>query len=133
MKTTAKHAGIRILILPALMCILCLLYSCTTKNDPVMTPTPTPGGNNVTIQSSAFSPAPITVTAGATVTWTNKDAIAHTVTSDTPLFDSGSIAANGVYSYTFTSAGTYNYHCTFHTMMTGTVVVNAASTAGSGY
>jgi len=98
-----------------------------------MTPTPTPSGNNVTIQSSAFSPTAITVTAGATVTWTNKDAIAHTVTSDASLFDSGSIAANGVYSYTFATAGTYHYHCTFHTMMTGTVVVNAASSPGSGY
>lgn len=130
MKTTTKHAGIRILIVPALMCIFCLLCSCTTKNDPVVTPTPTPGGSNVLIQSSAFSPATITVTAGTTVTWTNKDAIAHTVTSDASLFDSGSMAANGVYSYTFATAGTYPYHCTFHTMMTGTVIVTAASTSG---
>jgi Plastocyanin len=132
MKTTAKYAGIRILIIPALMCIFCLLSSCTTKNDPVMnkTSTTTTGGNNVLIQSSAFSPATITVTAGEMVTWTNKDAIAHTVTSDTPLFDSGSIAANGVYSYTFTTVGTYHYHCTFHSMMTGIVIVNAAPSSG---
>jgi plastocyanin len=129
MKTTKKHAGIRILIVPALMCMFSLLNSCSSKNDPVGN-TPPPGTNNVTIQSMAFSPATITVTAGATVKWTNMDAIAHTVTSDTPLFDSGSLVTNGVYSYTFTTAGTYNYHCTFHSMMTGKVIVNAASSSG---
>jgi len=129
MKTTKKHAGIRILIVPALMCIFSLLNSCSSKNDPVGN-TPPPGTNNVTIQNMAFSPATITVTAGATVKWTNMDAIAHTVTSDTPLFDSGSLSTNGVYSYTFTTAGTYNYHCTFHSMMTGKVIVNTASSSG---
>ncbi|HJV76946.1 MAG TPA: cupredoxin family copper-binding protein [Paludibacter sp.] len=129
MKTTNKRTGIRILIVPVLMCIFCILNSCTSKNDPVGN-TPTPGTNSVTIQNMAFSPATITVTAGATVKWTNMDAIAHTVTSDTPLFDSGSLVTNGVYSYTFTTAGTYNYHCTFHSMMTGKVIVNAASSSG---
>jgi plastocyanin len=66
------------------------------------------------------------------VKWTNNDAIAHTVTSNTGAFDSGNMAAGATYSYTFSTAGTYNYHCTYHSGMTGTVMVNAASTS-TGY
>lgn len=83
-----------------------------------------PGPNEVWIQGSAFNPASITVTAGTTVTWTNKDAIAHTVTSDAALFDSGSINTNGTYSHLFSTAGTYAYHCTIHPFMTASVKVN---------
>lgn len=90
-----------------------------------------PAANEVLIQNMAFNPATITVNAGTTVTWTNKDAIAHTVTSDNSLFNSGSIGSNGTYSYTFQTAGSFPYHCSIHTMMTGSVVVNAVmSTPG---
>jgi plastocyanin len=72
----------------------------------------------------AFSPVSLTVAVGTAVTWTNNDSVAHTVTSDTKVFDSGSItAAVGTYSYTFTVAGTYNYHCTIHPMMTAKIIV----------
>jgi plastocyanin len=82
------------------------------------------GANEVLIQNMAFTPATITVNAGTTVTWTNKDAIAHTVTSDNGLFNSGNIGSNGTYSYTFPAAGSFPYHCSIHTTMKGTVVVN---------
>jgi plastocyanin len=82
------------------------------------------GANEVYIQGSAFSPATITVAVNTTVVWTNKDGIAHTVTSDTDVFDSGNMAANATYSFTFTTAGTYPYHCTYHPGMLGSVVVN---------
>lgn len=80
--------------------------------------------NEVFIQGMAFNPATITVAANTTITWTNKDAVAHTVTSDTGLFDSGTILTNGTYSYTFSTAGTYPYHCTSHSSMTATVKVS---------
>jgi plastocyanin len=70
----------------------------------------------------AFSPSTLTVTAGTTVTWTNKDGVPHTVTSDNGLFDSGSISNNGTYSHKFETAGTYPYHCSIHTSMTAKVV-----------
>lgn len=90
-----------------------------------------PGTNEVRIQGMAFDPATITVNAGTTIIWTNKDAIAHTVTSDTDLFNSGNIGSNGTYSYTFSTAGSYPYHCSIHTSMTATVVVKAVvSTPG---
>lgn len=89
------------------------------------------GANEVLIQNMSFSPATITVSAGTTVTWTNKDAIAHTVTSDNNLFNSGNIGSNGTFSYTFSTAGSFSYHCSIHPTMKGTVVVTTVmSTPG---
>ena len=83
-----------------------------------------PGTNEVWIQGMAFTPATITVAAGATITWTNKDAVAHTVTSNTGLFDSGSMSTNATYSRAFSTSGTFQYYCKVHPGMTATVVVN---------
>ena len=83
-----------------------------------------PGTNEVWMQGSAFTPATLTVSVGTKITWTNKDGMAHTVTSNTGVFDSGNMVNNAVYSYTFTSAGTYPYVCTLHPGMTGSIVVN---------
>lgn len=84
-----------------------------------------PGANEVWIQNMTFDPSSITVTAGTTVTWTNKDAVGHTVTSDSGLFDSGTIGTNGTYSYTFATEGTFNYHCKVHLSMIASVTVTA--------
>lgn len=83
-----------------------------------------PGTNEVFIQGMAFNPASITITAGTTITWTNKDAIAHTVTSNPALFNSGSIPAKGTFTYTFPTAGTFNYYCAIHPSMVASVTVN---------
>lgn len=126
MKTTTKLAGIRILILPALLFVLFAFNGCMNMNNPVVTQTTggTQGANEVSIQGMAFSPATLTVTAGTTVKWTNMDGVAHTVTSDTQLFDSGNLGSNGTFSYKFMTAGTYNYHCAYHSSMTAKVIVN---------
>jgi plastocyanin len=74
--------------------------------------------------ASAYSPNPVTVTAGTTVTWTNGDSIAHTATSDTAgAFDSGSIPPGGKFSAMMQTKGTVTYHCTFHAGMVGTIIV----------
>lgn len=72
-----------------------------------------------------YTPKTITVKVGTTVTWTNKDTVAHTVTvtgsgggPDSTLF-----GQNQTYSYTFDKAGTYPYYCKPHPYMKGTVVV----------
>jgi plastocyanin len=83
-----------------------------------------PGANQVFIQGMAFNPASITVTAGTTITWTNKDAIAHTVTSDSNAFDSGTVKSGATFSFTFAAAGTYSYHCIIHPSMVASVTVN---------
>jgi plastocyanin len=84
---------------------------------------------SVTIENLAFSPGTISVTAGDTVTWTNKDAVPHTVTSDTGAFDSP-IGIGGVLTLKFPTPGTFAYSCTIHPQMHGTVIV-AAAAAGS--
>jgi plastocyanin len=72
---------------------------------------------------AGYAPNPVTVAAGTTIKWTNADSIAHTVTSDTGLFDSGTVAAGATFSTTVQSRGTLTYHCTFHQGMVGTIIV----------
>ena len=87
-----------------------------------------PGVNQVFIQGMAFNPSSISVSVNSSITWINKDAVNHTVTSDTGLFTSGTLATDGTYSYTFTAAGTYSYHCKIHPGMTATIIVTVATT-----
>ena len=70
-----------------------------------------------------FSPTPLTVRAGSTVTWTNKDDEPHTVVSDTGVFKSGGMDTNESFSYRFNKPGTYHFTCPIHSSMVGTVVV----------
>jgi plastocyanin len=62
------------------------------------------------------------VPVGTTVTWTNNDPSQHTATS-TGNFDSGVLAQGGTFSFTFDTAGTYDYICSLHPNMTGQIVV----------
>ena len=79
----------------------------------------------VTIDNFAFKPKEVTVSAGTTVTWVNKDDVPHTATSksDPPAFDSKALDTDDSYSFTFTRPGTYAYFCKVHNHMTGTVIV----------
>jgi plastocyanin len=80
--------------------------------------------NLVTITSAGYQPNAMSVQAGATVTWINKDSAAHTVTSDTAgMFDSGAINQGATFKFTFSTAGTFTYHSTSDTGWTGTVTV----------
>ena len=93
-------------------------------NDVSFTTATTPSASSdVSIVGMAFSPATLTISVNTTVNWTNNDGVTHTVTSDTGLFNSGNIAAGGTYSRTFTTAGTYSYHCAIHLYMLGTIIV----------
>ena len=82
-----------------------------------------PGTNEVWMQNTVFNPATITVAANTTITWTNKDNMTHTVTSDASLFNSGNINNGGTFMHQLTTAGTFSYHCSIHAGMTGKVVV----------
>jgi plastocyanin len=70
-----------------------------------------------------FAPTSLTVDAGSTVTWTNKDDEPHTVVSDSGLFRSAALDTNESFSFRFDKPGTYRYMCTIHPRMTGTIVV----------
>ena len=82
---------------------------------------PGAAGTAVSIANFAFSPASLTVKVGDSVTWKNDDSTAHTVAF--AAFDSGSIAPGASYSHKFDSAGTFDYKCSIHPSMTGTVIV----------
>lgn len=75
----------------------------------------------MSIKSFAFEPASLKVAVGATVTWTNDDAVDHTITG--PGFDSGQVVPHATFSRTFDKAGTYDYSCGIHPSMKGQVVV----------
>ncbi|HEV8386696.1 MAG TPA: cupredoxin family copper-binding protein [Nitrososphaera sp.] len=73
--------------------------------------------------SNSFSPNPVEVKVGETVTWINDDSGRHTVTSKDCTFDSGVMGKGQSFSFTFDEAGQYPYYCEPHPNMVGTVVV----------
>lgn len=73
--------------------------------------------------SNSFSPNPVEVKVGETVTWVNDDSARHTVTSKDDTFDSSMMGKGQSFSYTFDKAGEYPYFCEPHPNMVGTVVV----------
>ena len=80
----------------------------------------------VTIENMMFTPSQITVAKGGTVTWTNNDSVPHTVTDDLSNAGgpaSGDIQPGKTYSFTFDKTGSFQYHCTIHPSMRGTIVV----------
>ena len=82
---------------------------------------------NAPSMAMAFTPQNFTVSlsAGGTVTWVNKDTTGHTVTSNvTGLFGSPLLSVGETWSHTFSQAGTYYYHCTPHPQMWGVIVVS---------
>lgn len=82
------------------------------------------GATQVTIENFQFSPTPLTIKKGDTVTWTNRDSVSHTVTSDIGgELSSGTLNTDNSYIHTFNTAGTFNYHCNFHPSMHGTVII----------
>jgi len=106
----------------------------TTGTTSTPTATATQAGNGQTVMiiesggTFAFSPATLTIKAGTTVIWKNTTAASHTVTSDDgKSFDSGMTnpiaAQSGTFSHTFTTAGTFAYHCAIHPFMKATIIV----------
>jgi plastocyanin len=78
----------------------------------------------VTIDNFAFSPSAITVKAGTTVTWTNRDEEPHSVVSSEEPMRSPTLAGKtNTFSHTFAKPGTYHYNCGIHPFMHGTVEV----------
>jgi plastocyanin len=85
-----------------------------------------PATGTVDIKNMSFTPSQITVAKGGTVTWTNNDNTTHTVVDDLSNVggpSSGDIAPGSSYSFTFTKTGSFQYHCSIHPSMRGTIVV----------
>ena len=129
----------RRLVVPALALGLA---ACSSYKAPTSYTTTSPGGGGgptidafISIADYAFSPESVTIASGKTVEWSNNGPSTHTVTSNSSAWSSATLAppsgmdpyggptGGGTFSYTFTSAGTYVYHCSIHAGMTGVVVV----------
>ena len=81
---------------------------------------------SIDIKNMMFTPSQITVAKGGTVTWTNNDSTTHTVVDDLSNVGgpaSGDIAPGSTYSFTFNKTGSFQYHCSIHPSMRGTIVV----------
>ena len=82
----------------------------------------------VSIDNFTFTPQSMTVKAGTTVTWTNKDDIPHGVAWTNNAFGkSTALDTDDSFTLTFTTPGTYQYFCYLHPHMVGTLVVQAAT------
>lgn len=116
--------------------------ACGGSSTPTVTSPPPPSGSvTITIKDFAFSPDTVTIKAGTTVVWTNAGPSAHTTTSDGGIWGSGTLSppsggggyggggsAGGTFQFTFTQAGTFQYHCSIHPPslypgFTGTITV----------
>ncbi len=130
---TVRAAGTPWRLVISLLSVLSFSM-CGDSNE--MSPTspspPPPGGNsvNVAIQqgaefrsTDAFGANPFTVATGSTVVWVNNDNTSHDPTADNGAFNLASIRSGGQGSFTFSTAGTFRYHCGFHPNMVGTIVV----------
>jgi plastocyanin len=98
--------------------------SSTNNNTNTNVPSPTAPQKAITILDFTFIPTVVTIDKGTTVTWTNQDTVAHTVTSDSGTeLASDSLAKGQSYSHTFNTPGTYDYHCSTHLGMKGRIIV----------
>jgi plastocyanin len=86
---------------------------------------------NIAIQGYAFQPVEIQAAPGTTVTWTNRDAVAHTVSARGGEWGSGLLPQGQQFSHTFTEPGTYDYFCQPHPWMVGRIVVGQATVAAA--
>jgi amicyanin len=79
--------------------------------------------NSVTIDNFSFTPPELTVAAGTTVKWVNHDDIPHNVVASNKAFRSKPLDTDDSYSFTFASAGTFDYFCGLHPKMQGKIIV----------
>ena len=79
--------------------------------------------NEITIDNFTFTPKELTVAVGTTVKWVNHDDIPHTIVEKKTTFRSKALDTDDSYSFTFTSAGTFDYFCGLHPHMVGQVSV----------
>ncbi len=139
MKKIIWLALLPVLVIAGMMAaVSCGASSTTTATTPITTlptitattttasttGTPMPVDNvEVLIENDAFTPPAVTIPPGTVITWKNNDPVTHTVVSDTGAFESQNLAKGDSYQFTFTTPGTYAYHCSVHPFMKGTITV----------
>ncbi|MEK7817243.1 MAG: cupredoxin family copper-binding protein [Actinomycetota bacterium] len=100
-----------------------LLSSCSNGSSGGQATTVEGKTAEVKIKDYTYDARELTINKGTSVTWTNDDSAAHTVTARDKAFDSGNMDGGQDFTFTFENAGTYEYYCRIHTQMGGRVVV----------
>jgi hypothetical protein len=97
----------------SLFSILVVFTTCSKR------PSGAPGANEIWLEYKLFNPSQITVTAGTTVKFINKDNANHSVTNVNGIFNSGKIKSGDSFSYTFSTPGSYGFSCQYHSTGSG--------------
>lgn len=105
-------------LLGILILTMALVFACDRDDDDNNDQPP----NEVWMSANSFIPVTLTVSEGTTVRWVNNSTVIHNVVHDTGMFNE-LLNPGQAYSFTFENAGTYNYECTIHPGMIGTIVV----------
>ena len=114
-------AGVAVLV--AVVALSAACSSSTKTSGGGGTSASTGGSNAVAVKNFSFEPQKLSVPVGTKVTWTFDDSAKHNVTASDQSFKSTDLSSGATYSFTFNKAGTYNYICTIHQYMTGSVTV----------
>jgi plastocyanin len=136
MNNLRRHRIRRVLLLISLACLLGVVapYVAGTTTGGAFAATATIAIHDGAFSPTSFSPNPITVTQGDTITWLNNGPSQHTTTSDpgqADSWDSGlapPLSVGQTFQHTFNVLGTFTYHCAIHLTMTGSVNVVAPAT-----
>lgn len=120
-----KLFSLAIVLIALLAASGCGLYGNSQTGAPRATPArPSAAQDNtnaINIENFSFNPNTITVKRGAAITWTNNDSAPHAIKSAT--FNSEVLNKGQSFSFTFNQAGTFNYSCSIHPVMTGQIIV----------
>lgn len=123
---------LRSLLFPTVAAIVVAVVALAIRTQPKPQPSRASAGASATVRSSHvtvkisnydYLPKAVTVKLGTRVSWTNRDATAHTATADTSGFDTGTINPHATRTVDLTHPGTFTYHCAFHAFMTATIIV----------
>jgi plastocyanin len=86
----------------------------------------------VEIEDFSFIPSRLNINPGDAIEWRNRDAVTHTATSDNGVWDSGPLAEDETFTYTFNIEGVFPYHCSPHPWMVDTIVVGSPTGINDG-
>ena len=117
--------GVLLLVIIIGIWVYSYSYSATPSSGNANQQAKSPTGSdiNINIKDFAFDPSSTTINVGDRVIWTNSDSVEHSIISNNGEFSSGNLLTAATFSYVFSKAGTYKYHCGIHSSMQGTVIV----------
>jgi plastocyanin len=118
---TGIMAKISILVLIITLLLGASACAGTVRSVPPPVPSPVPT-DKVIINYFSFNPPNAVVTAGTAVTWINQDDVSYSITDNNGMF-AFTVPGKGEFKFVFTQVGTYDYHCSIHPDMQGTIVV----------